>query len=416
MKKIVGSQAVPMRYRIVGLLVAIAVVAAAGGATSLTARAVLPALPNTVQQWNKIAEDTVVGSGAFQGEGEVYMSLHRDSCLRRGRRHRGRLRAVRSWSQRPCGCLRRLRCGRGRVPHAAPLLPVQCGFGYEPQRLLLRRTLEPERMHSRWRRGNECRIGCREQHRRPSYGRWAHDPDWYSVAVRDEEPRPRSVASHSAFAAPQTPWLGSVQPFLLKSPGQFRTEPPPPLTSQQWVQGFNEVKAYGEAGNNTPRTTEQTAVARFWTANVIRQFNIAARDLATGHSLNLLETARLFAMVNTVSADALMSVLNSKYRFLFWRPVTAINPTAVTADSFGPVPGFDDGNPRTIEIPVGNHWSRRPTIPGTRGLTARTRPPWPRSSANSWAPTTSISTSAASAPPAYPGTSTPFVTSTPRIN
>ena len=57
----------------------------------------------------------------------------------------------------------------------------------------------------------------------------------------------------------------------------------------------------------------------------IRQFNIAARDLATAHSLDLLETARLFAMVNTVSADALMSVLNSKYRFLFWRPVTAID-------------------------------------------------------------------------------------------
>src|SRR4029077_4687938 len=29
---------------------------------------------NTVQQWNKIAEDTVVGSGAFQGEGYIYMA------------------------------------------------------------------------------------------------------------------------------------------------------------------------------------------------------------------------------------------------------------------------------------------------------------------------------------------------------
>src|SRR6478672_11852919 len=47
-------------------------VAAVGGGR--TAQAALPALPNTVQQWNKIAEDTVVGSGAFQGEGEVYMS------------------------------------------------------------------------------------------------------------------------------------------------------------------------------------------------------------------------------------------------------------------------------------------------------------------------------------------------------
>src|SRR4029453_2192921 len=44
-----------------------------------------------------------------------------------------------------------------------------------------------------------------------------------------------------------------------------------------------------------------------------------------------------------------MSVMNSKYRFLFWRPVTAIDPSAVTADAFGPVPGFDDGNPSTIE-------------------------------------------------------------------
>ncbi|MGZ6651889.1 MAG: hypothetical protein ACXVHB_31215, partial [Solirubrobacteraceae bacterium] len=29
---------------------------------------------NTVQQWNKVAEDTVVSSGAFQGEGYVYMA------------------------------------------------------------------------------------------------------------------------------------------------------------------------------------------------------------------------------------------------------------------------------------------------------------------------------------------------------
>src|SRR5438552_14933765 len=34
-----------------------------------------PTLPpgNTVQQWNTIAENTVVGSGAFQAEGFIYM-------------------------------------------------------------------------------------------------------------------------------------------------------------------------------------------------------------------------------------------------------------------------------------------------------------------------------------------------------
>jgi hypothetical protein len=172
------------------------------------------------------------------------------------------------------------------------------------------------------------------------------------------------------YLPPQTPWLGSVQPFLLKSAGQFQPPPPPPLTSQTWVRGFNEIKTYGRA-TNSPRTDEQTRIARFYTANVIRQFNIAARDLATARSLNLLETARLFAMVNTVSADALMSMINSKYRFLFWRPVTAIDPTSVTADGFGPIPGFDDGNPATVEEPgwrplvtTPNH----PEYPAAHGL------------------------------------------------
>src|SRR5215510_2988919 len=62
------------RVRLFGLLAGLVVFAAIAATTSRDAGAVLPPLPNTVQQWNKIAEDTVVGSGAFQGEGEVYMA------------------------------------------------------------------------------------------------------------------------------------------------------------------------------------------------------------------------------------------------------------------------------------------------------------------------------------------------------
>jgi hypothetical protein len=91
------------------------------------------------------------------------------------------------------------------------------------------------------------------------------------------------------------------------------------------------------------------ATARFWTANVIRQYNRVGRDLSTARSLNLLQTARLLAMINVVGADAQISVMHWKYEFLFWRPVTAIDPLAVTDDGFGPVPGFDDGNPGTSE-------------------------------------------------------------------
>jgi hypothetical protein len=150
------------------------------------------------------------------------------------------------------------------------------------------------------------------------------------------------------FAAPQTPWVGSVRRFVLRSVDQFLPDPPPSLQSEEWAEAFNQIKAYG-AANSSVRTEEETRVAWFWSANVVRQYNRVGRDIATARDLGLRETARLMAMVNLVGADALMSVLYAKYYYLFWRPVTTIDPSAVTADGFGPVPGYDDGNPATVE-------------------------------------------------------------------
>ena len=55
------------------LVVAVLVAAIAGGASPRTASSALPP-GNSVQQWNKIAEDRVVGAGAFQTEGWIYMA------------------------------------------------------------------------------------------------------------------------------------------------------------------------------------------------------------------------------------------------------------------------------------------------------------------------------------------------------
>jgi hypothetical protein len=151
-----------------------------------------------------------------------------------------------------------------------------------------------------------------------------------------------------AFAPPQTPWVGAVRPFVLESGDQFLPAPPPPLSSSAWTRAFAEVKAYGGL-TSSARTPEQTDIARFWSTNVISQYNQALRDLAAAHALSLLETARLMAMVNIVGADAQISVMNAKYRHAFWRPVTAIDPTAVSASDGGPVPGFSDGNRSTVE-------------------------------------------------------------------
>ncbi len=172
------------------------------------------------------------------------------------------------------------------------------------------------------------------------------------------------------FAAPQTPWVRNVTPFVLQSANQFNPEGPPSLQSAEWAEAFNEVKRYGGVGS-TVRTAAQSATALFWTANVIRQYNRALRDVVNTYRLSLLESARLQAMVNMVGADAQIAVMNAKYHFLFWRPVTAIDRTAVTTDSFGPVPGFVDGNPATTEEegwrPMGGNTPNHPEYPAAHG-------------------------------------------------
>src|SRR5262245_56055114 len=67
---------------------------------------------------------------------------------------------------------------------------------------------------------------------------------------------------------PMTPWASKLRPFMLRSPDQFRPEPPLALASRAWAANFNEVKAVGSL-NSTSRTAEQTDIARFWTTNPV---------------------------------------------------------------------------------------------------------------------------------------------------
>ena len=92
------------------------------------------------------------------------------------------------------------------------------------------------------------------------------------------------------FATPQTPWVGSVRPFIVQSLDQFLPDPPPSLQSDEWVDGFDQTKAYG-AATGSLRSDEQTFIAKFWSANVIRQVQSSrarhrgdARPQLTRHS------------------------------------------------------------------------------------------------------------------------------------
>ena len=75
------------------------------------------------------------------------------------------------------------------------------------------------------------------------------------------------------------------------------------------------------------RTADQTDQARFW-AEGPQPWTRAARALAIDRGLRIGETARMFAMLYTTGADALISVWDDKARWLFWRPITAIREAA----------------------------------------------------------------------------------------
>ena len=49
------------------------------------------------------------------------------------------------------------------------------------------------------------------------------------------------------FQSPQTPWVGNVRRFILQSVDQFLPDPPPSLQSPEWVEAFDQIKAYGAA-------------------------------------------------------------------------------------------------------------------------------------------------------------------------
>jgi hypothetical protein len=120
-----------------------------------------------------------------------------------------------------------------------------------------------------------------------------------------------------------TPWVGGVEPFVLKSPSQFRTAGPLRLSSTKWAREFNEVKAIG-AVNSTVRTVTQTYIARWWQSTSVKSWNDVARDLAMRNDLDALDTARLLALQNLSGADAAISCWYEKYHWDFWRPWNAI--------------------------------------------------------------------------------------------
>jgi hypothetical protein len=323
-------------------LLATSLALAATGASASTAAAALPP-GNTAQQWNQVAQDAVISTGMFQNEALLYMAYTQAAVYD----------AVTSIEGGYAPYGPKIPAPAGASPDAAVVeAAYRTLVHYLPTQSA---TLDPlhtdalEQIPDGPAKAAGIDVGAtaaaaiielRDGDGRQPVGTLTPFTPPASAGLAFWEPTPPQ------FLPPQTPWLKDVHPFVLDAVNRVLPGPPPALDSSKWVHEYDEIKVWGRA-TGSPRTQEQTDIARFWTTNVIRQYNSAFRDLATGHGLSLLKTARLLAMGAIVGADTQIACWNAKYHYGFWRPITAIA-----------TPGRDDANALTQKDPT---WT--PTLP-----------------------------------------------------
>jgi hypothetical protein len=170
-------------------------------------------------------------------------------------------------------------------------------------------------------------------------GTWRPTP---SFLGNPPVPAPFSPMAH--------PWLADFDPFTLTSPTRFRAPPPPALTSDRYTRDYNEVRELGSFVS-VKRTAEQTDLAYFYSDVFPAQWNRTLRGIATRYLRRSGDSARLFALANLATADALITSWDSKRFYAAWRPITAIRE------------GDADGNPATIGDPAWQPLINNPNYP-----------------------------------------------------
>jgi hypothetical protein len=125
-----------------------------------------------------------------------------------------------------------------------------------------------------------------------------------------------------------------MKPFAMPTGSHFRPKPPIALESEEWARDYNELKDYG-GQNSTKRTAQQTETARFWLVGPPVAYHPFVRQLVIAKQMSVVDSARFMALVAIGLDDAIIAVLDAKYHYNFWRPITAIRN------------GDIDGNPAT---------------------------------------------------------------------
>jgi hypothetical protein len=186
-------------------------------------------------------------------------------------------------------------------------------------------------------------------------------------------------------AAPMYTGWGSVSPFVLDRPQQFRPAAPPDVSSPAYTAALDEVRTLGR-DTSTTRTPDETAAGTFWSsAPVWHTRNQIAQQAATDHDASLAQASASFAGLDLALADTTIAMYDAKYADHVWRPITAIqvgagdpawNPLTPTAadPSYPCAPRSSCGRPDRAPTSRGRRssptctgGSRRSSAPGSPG-------------------------------------------------
>ena len=139
-----------------------------------------------------------------------------------------------------------------------------------------------------------------------------------------ESYRPHTAAGvYVPTAIPVSSTYGGAIPWSMTSGSQFRPGPPPPLTSATWAKDVEEIRNFGGRANSK-RSAAQTDIGRFWFVTGPQAWNPIVRQLVAIKNFDIVDSARLFALVAIATDDAFIAVFEAKYHYNFWRPITAI--------------------------------------------------------------------------------------------
>jgi hypothetical protein len=128
---------------------------------------------------------------------------------------------------------------------------------------------------------------------------------------------------------------GGITPWVMMTGSQFLPAPPPALYTEAWARDLNEIRELGGLTSSV-RTAEQTVIGRFWFLVGPRSYNPIVRQVATAKQMDLVDCARLYALVSMAASDALIAVFDAKYTYNLWRPITAIRNADVSGNRMTP--------------------------------------------------------------------------------